>query len=155
MQTNDAPGLALRMTALAAAAVMLLTVVSGVLEAGVAHRVLAALALPPLVGLALVATFVHAVDSPLPAWSTLMLFAGAALVPGRPFHITLAALALRLRAHGLQTASSWRGEAVARGSARDYLTLTKPRIMTLLLLTGACGMFVGDKGVPPAGSLHS
>jgi protoheme IX farnesyltransferase len=138
------------MTALAAAAVMLLTVVSGVLEAGVAHRVLAALVLPPLVGLALVATFVHG-RLALPAWSTLMLFAGAALVPGRPFHITLAALALASGAW--LTASSWRGEAVARGSARDYLTLTKPRIMTLLLLTGACGMFVGDKGVPPAGSL--
>ena len=36
-------------------------------------------------------------------------------------------------------------------SARDYLTLTKPRIMTLLLLTGAAGMFVGAQGVPPLG----
>ena len=35
--------------------------------------------------------------------------------------------------------------------ARDYLTLTKPRIMTLLLLTGAAGMFVGAQGVPPLG----
>jgi heme o synthase len=150
MQTDDAPGLALRLTALAAAAVMLPTVVSGVLDAGVAHRVLAALALPPLVGLALVATFVH-VRLAAPAWSTLLLFAGAALVPGRPFHITLAALALA--AGAWLTVTSWRGAAVARGSVRDYLTLTKPRIMTLLLLTGACGMFVGDKGVPPAGSL--
>ena len=32
---------------------------------------------------------------------------------------------------------------------RDYLTLTKPRIMTLLLLTGAAGMFVGAQGAPP------
>ena len=36
-------------------------------------------------------------------------------------------------------------------SLRDYLTLTKPRIMTLLLLTGAAGMFVGAQGVPPLG----
>jgi protoheme IX farnesyltransferase len=33
---------------------------------------------------------------------------------------------------------------------RDYLTLTKPRIMSLLLLTGLCGMLVGAHGVPPA-----
>ena len=39
----------------------------------------------------------------------------------------------------------------AARSARDYLTLTKPRIMTLLLLTGAAGMFVGAQGVPPLG----
>src|SRR4030095_370277 len=29
-----------------------------------------------------------------------------------------------------------------------YVTLTKPRIMSLLLLTGAAGMFVGAQGVP-------
>ncbi|TML67689.1 MAG: protoheme IX farnesyltransferase [Actinobacteria bacterium] len=34
-------------------------------------------------------------------------------------------------------------------SARDYLTLTKPRIMSLLLITGAGGMFVGYGGAPP------
>ena len=33
------------------------------------------------------------------------------------------------------------------------MTLTKPRIMSLLLLTGACGMFVGAGGVPPLGDL--
>jgi protoheme IX farnesyltransferase len=31
---------------------------------------------------------------------------------------------------------------------RDYLTLTKPRIMSLLLVTGACGMIVGARGWP-------
>jgi len=31
---------------------------------------------------------------------------------------------------------------------RDYLTLTKPRIMTLLLLTGLCGMLAGARGLP-------
>ena len=34
---------------------------------------------------------------------------------------------------------------------RDYLTLTKPRIMSLLLLTALCGMFVAAQGVPPVG----
>jgi heme o synthase len=38
------------------------------------------------------------------------------------------------------------------GSWRDYLTLTKPRIMSLLLLTGAAGAFVGAGGLPPAGA---
>ena len=39
------------------------------------------------------------------------------------------------------------------GPWRDYVTLTKPRIMSLLLLTGAAGMFVGAQGVPPLGEL--
>ena len=34
---------------------------------------------------------------------------------------------------------------------RDYVTLTKPRVMSLLLLTGAAGAFVGASGVPAAG----
>ncbi|MDQ3865782.1 MAG: heme o synthase [Actinomycetota bacterium] len=32
------------------------------------------------------------------------------------------------------------------------MTLTKPRIMSLLLLTGACGMVVGARGLPPLGT---
>ncbi len=35
-------------------------------------------------------------------------------------------------------------------SWRDYVTLTKPRIMSLLLITGLCAMFVGAGGAPPA-----
>jgi len=38
-------------------------------------------------------------------------------------------------------------------SWRDYVALTKPRIMTLLLLTGAAGMFAGAGGVPPPAKL--
>ena len=44
-----------------------------------------------------------------------------------------------------------RGEPVTSGPWRDYVTLTKPRIMTLLLLTGAAGVFVGAQGVPDWG----
>ena len=40
-----------------------------------------------------------------------------------------------------------------RAPWRDYVTLTKPRIMSLLLITGAGGMFVGAQGVPPLGDL--
>ena len=45
------------------------------------------------------------------------------------------------------------GVAAAQGSGavRDYVTLTKPRIMTLLLLTGFCGMVAGARGLPSAG----
>ena len=35
---------------------------------------------------------------------------------------------------------------------RDYVTLTKPRIMSLLLLTGFCGMVAGARGLPSLGS---
>jgi protoheme IX farnesyltransferase len=46
-------------------------------------------------------------------------------------------------------AGAARGAAAPLASPADYLTLTKPRIMTLLLLTGAAGMFVGAQGLPP------
>ena len=45
----------------------------------------------------------------------------------------------------------YRGEPVPSGPWRDYVTLTKPRIMSLLLVTGAAGMFVGAQGLPDAG----
>jgi protoheme IX farnesyltransferase len=37
---------------------------------------------------------------------------------------------------------------VSSGQVRDYLTLTKPRVMSLLLLTGGAGIFVGASGLP-------
>ncbi|MFN0154490.1 MAG: heme o synthase [Gaiella sp.] len=46
--------------------------------------------------------------------------------------------------------ASLRGVTVAAGPWRDYVTLTKPRVMSLLLLTGVAGMFVGAGGTPPA-----
>ncbi|MSO44027.1 MAG: protoheme IX farnesyltransferase [Thermoleophilia bacterium] len=36
----------------------------------------------------------------------------------------------------------------APGLARDLVTLTKPRIISLLLVTTVCAMFVADRGVP-------
>ena len=48
---------------------------------------------------------------------------------------------------------SLRGESLPFGSRRDYLTLTKPAIMALLLITGAAGMFVGAGGWPGATEL--
>ena len=56
-------------------------------------------------------------------------------------HVALAALAFA--AALVSAAQCFRGEPVAVGPWRDYVTLTKPRIMSLLLVTGAAGMFVG------------
>jgi heme o synthase len=64
-------------------------------------------------------------------------------------HVGGAAVALGLAL--VVVLRSLRGDAASLASLRDYLTLTKPRIMTLLLLTGAAGMFVGAQGVPPLG----
>ena len=38
---------------------------------------------------------------------------------------------------------------MALGATRDYIALTKPRIMSLLLLTGFCGLVAGAGGLPP------
>ena len=50
-------------------------------------------------------------------------------------------------------ALTFRGGSAPRGSLRDYVALTKPRIMSLLLLTGVCGMVVGARGMPAPGQL--
>ena len=133
----------MRLTGLAAAAGTLLAVVSG--ATGFEHRLLAALALPPLVALVLAGRLARP-RLLVPSLVALALFGVAALVPGEPLHATLAALAF---AGALAAAAqTFRGERVPAGSWRDYATLTKPRIMTLLLLTGACGMVVGARGWP-------
>ena len=133
----------MRLTGLAAAGATLLAVISG--ATGFEHRLLASLALPPLVALVLAGRLARP-RLFVPSLVTLVLFGAAALVPGEPLHATLAALAF---AGALVTAAqTFRGAHVAPGAWRDYVTLTKPRIMTLLLLTGACGMIVGAQGWP-------
>ena len=59
-------------------------------------------------------------------------------------HVALASAALA--ACAVAAAQAFRGEPAPSGPWRDYVTLTKPRIMSLLLLTGAGGMFVGAQG---------
>ena len=144
-----APGPWLRLCGLTAAAAGVLVVASG--ELGVAHHGLAAVALPLLIALVVAAWVAHR-QLLLVAATALALFAGAlATWWSRPLHLALAALALAATA--VTAAALFRGERVPRGSWRDYVTLTKPRIMSLLLLTGAAGMFVGAGGVPPLGAL--
>ncbi len=157
--TAVAPGVLFRASAVASAGAVALVVVSAVLELGATHWGIALVALPLLIGnvvlaglaypslvrrtVAVLGLFVVAIAlggivawSGDAAWSTALHVGAAAIALG-------AALAV--------VVGAFRGEATPLASARDYLTLTKPRIMTLLLLTGAAGMFVGAQGVPPLG----
>src|SRR5204862_5952659 len=122
----------MRLTGVAAPLATLLAVVSG--ATGFEHRLLAALALPPLVALVLAGRFARR-RLLAPSLAALILFGAAAIAPGEPLHATFAALAFA--ASLVACAQTFRGARVAAGSWRDYVTLTKPRIMTLLLLTGA------------------
>jgi protoheme IX farnesyltransferase len=149
LRTDAAPGLFLRVCALAVAAASLVAVVTGASGAGTAHRVVAALAGPPLAALLLAAVVSHR-RLVAPAVTTGALLLGAALSPSAA-HLATAALALAAAA-GL-AAATLRGTPVPAGSWRDYVTLTKPRIMTLLLLTGVCGAAVGAHGRPTAALL--
>jgi heme o synthase len=143
------PGPWLRLVALAGAAGALLAVVSGAAGLGTAHRVLAALAVPPLVALGVGAWVAHRRLLPASV-AALVLFGAAAAVTSPALHIAVASLALA--AALVACALTLRGEPAANGPWRDYVTLTKPRIMSLLLLTGACGMVVGARGFPPLGT---
>jgi heme o synthase len=137
-----------RLTAVFAVLGTGLAVVSGAAGWDTAHRVLAALALPPLAALAAIA-WVSARRLLPTALAALVLFGLAALLAGRVLHLALASLALG--ATVLLAARTFRGH-VEQGPLRDYITLTKPRIMSLLLLTGGAGAFVGAAGVPAWGA---
>jgi protoheme IX farnesyltransferase len=139
------PGPWLRLIAFGGAAAAALAVVSGALSLHTAHRALAALAVPPLAALVASAWVAHR-RLLAPSAGALGLFLAAALATGRPLHIAFASLALAAAAAA--GAATFRGAPVAAASWRDYLTLTKPRIMSLLLVTGACGMVVGARGWP-------
>ena len=145
------PGPWLRLTALAASAACAAAVASGSL--GLAHRALTAVALPPLVVLVVAAFTAHR-SLRVPATAALALFLLAtATWWSYALHLALALGALA--AAVVATAAAYRGgfERIGLAGWRDYVTLTKPRIMTLLLLTGASGMFVGARGVPETRSL--
>ncbi len=153
------PGPWLRLTAVGASAATALVVVSGALHMTGAHRALALAALAPMVAMVLAARFAH--PHLLRFWGVALglllaeigLGGVVALEAPSPalhwLHVGVACLALAAAVAG--TAATLRGEPVPAAPWRDYLTLTKPRVMSLLLWTGACGMFVGARGVPPAG----
>ena len=143
------PGPWLRLTALLAVAGALVAVVSGAIS-GDLHRVASALAVPPLVALVVAAWVAHRRLLPS-ALAALLLFGAAAAVTESVVHVALASAALA--ACVVAAAQAFRGEPAPSGPWRDYMTLTKPRIMSLLLITGAGGMFVGAEGVPPLDDL--
>jgi protoheme IX farnesyltransferase len=142
------PGAWLRLTALFGAGATLLAVISGAASLGAAHRVLAGLALPPLLAVVVAAKVAHP-RLLAPAAGALILFGIAALVTAPGAHLALSAVAFA--GSLVAAAATYRGRPVARAPWRDYVTLTKPRIMSLLLITGLGGMFVGAQGVPPVG----
>jgi len=148
-----------RLSSVAAAIAVGLVVGSATLELGATHWGLALVALPFLVANAVVARVAY------PALQARALAAGAAVLTAialggvvalsddatwaRALHVGAAGIALATAL--LVVAGALRGAPAPLASARDYLTLTKPKIMVLLLVTGAAGMFVGAQGVPPLG----
>jgi protoheme IX farnesyltransferase len=154
-----APGLLFRASAVGGAVAVGLVVVSAVLELGATHWGLALVALPLLVATVLLARLAYPallVRSAVALVAFLVAIALGGVVGwsgdaawATVLHVGTAAAALG--AALVVVGAALRGSPAALASRRDYLTLTKPRIMTLLLLTGAAGMFVGAQGVPPAG----
>ncbi len=148
---SASPGFWLQLAALGGVAGTLVAVVSGTVGAG--HDLASALAVPPLAAVVVSAWWAHR-RLLAPSLLALALFGTAAAVTADGLHVGLASAALAAAA--VSAAQCLRGERVAAGPSlssawRDYVTLTKPRIMSLLLVTGAAGMFVGAQGVPSAG----
>src|SRR5438128_2994600 len=139
-------GLWARVTAVGAVGGTGLAVVSGAAGWGTAHRLLAALALPWLVGLVVIAWMSARRLLPF-ALTSVVAFGAAALLTGRVVHLAAAAVAF-----AATVVLAW-GAAICdfisqRANFSDYVTLTKPRVMSLLLLTGGAGIFVGAGGLP-------
>jgi heme o synthase len=139
----------LRLCAVGASVAVALVVASG--ELGLAHRVLVVIAVPLLAAVVLAAWFAHRQAFALASSALVLFLAAVASWWSPPLHLALAGAALA--ATVLATARLYRGLRPQRVAGRDYVSLTKPRIMTLLLLTGAAGMFVGAQGVPDLGLL--
>jgi len=151
-----APGPLLRLTIAGGAAATVAVVASAALDLGRGHWGATLVALPLLVAVLAAARLAYRPLVPSAATAVALLLAaiatgglsawanGARWAVG--LHVTAAAGALAAALVAL--AVSFRGEPLAAGPWRDYVTLTKPRIMTLLLLTGAAGMFVGAQGWP-------
>jgi protoheme IX farnesyltransferase len=147
------PGFWLRLVALAAVAGVALVVATGAWA--LAHDVAAHVTLTLLLAVALGARWAHPDRRDLfaTAVAAFLLFAAAGIagLNEAPPIVHLALGGLALTASAMSAAASFRGGAPApRGAWRDYITLTKPRIMVLLLITAAGGMIVGAQGIPPA-----
>ncbi len=160
-EVTPGPGPWLRLTALGSVVAVALVVVTGE-WAGLSHNSAALVALAFLIGTTL-AVFLGHRDRPELVWSTLIalsLFLIQVALGGlialtdqawaEALHIAFGAAALAATAVAAALIVRLPGRAPA-GSPRDYVTLTKPRIMVLLLLTAAGGMVVGAQGLPGLG----
>ena len=157
------PGPWLRAVAATAALATALVVATG--EWIPSHHVSALVALALLVAVALAVRFAHPGRPGLRRASlvALAVFALQIAVGGvvalggtgtwtRAVHIGLGAVSLA--ASAVAAALAFRGgEPAPRGAWRDYVTLTKPRIMALLLVTAAGGFVLGADGAPSPGLL--
>ena len=143
----ERPGPWLQLAALLGAFGALLAVVSGTL--GIGHEYVSALAAPPLAAVVVAAWLAHR-RLLAPSLLALGLFGAAAAVTADGIHVVLAALSLA--AALVSCAQCYRGEPVPSGPWRDYVTLTKPRIMSLLLVTGAAGCSSARRGFRTQGS---
>ncbi len=154
------PGSWLRLTAVASAFSVGVVVVTGEWARSHEASVLTALAL--LVGVLLAAWFGHRDDRGLVGAAALALglfvvqiavggllaLTDAGWVSG--LHVALGALTLA--AAVVTAALAFRGGVeLGRLPWHDYMTLTKPRIMSLLLLTGWGGLVLGYESWPPLG----
>ena len=151
------PGWLYRLSVVAGGVATGLVVVSAVLELGTTHWGITLVALPLLVANAIVARWAYPRLFRRSAVAVLLLLLSIALggvvawTDSAAWSVALHVLAAggALGASLTVCAGALRNAPPRLASARDYLTLTKPRIMTLLLLTGAAGMFVGAQGAPP------
>jgi heme o synthase len=139
----------LRLCGLGASAAGVLAVASG--ELGIAHRALVVVAVPFLVAMVLGAWFAHRDAFVLSSFALVLFLAAVASWWSSTLHLALAGAALATTL--IATARLYQGAKTQPVAWRDYVALTKPRIMSLLLLTGVAGMFVGAGGVPDLGLL--
>jgi heme o synthase len=161
VRSDAVPGPLLRLATLAAASAAGLVVASAALELGRWHWAAALVALPLLVCVLVAAIVAYPrLGAPAAAAVVLMLVAIATggLVAwtgdaGWSVAVHVAAAGGVLASALVTLAVSFRGAPLPLGPWRDYVTLTKPRIMSLLLLTGAAGMFVGAGGWPGGAEL--
>jgi protoheme IX farnesyltransferase len=155
---SEAPGWLLRASALAAGHGAALVVASAAVGLGATHWGVAGITLPFLVANVVLARLAYPALFDRAA-AALALFVVAIALGGVVAWSASAAwaVALHIGAAGaalggalLVVVATFCGEPARLGAGRDYLTLTKPRIMSLLLVTGAGGMFVGAQGAPSA-----
>ena len=151
----ERPGGWARAAAVATAAGSLGVVLAAAGGLDLAHRVLAACSVAPAVAVVVLAWWWYptlrvprdgaALGLLLAAAATGALEAATGQHGAGGLHLALAAAAL---ASAGWTAVRAGPPNMPEGSLRDHVTLTKPRIMTLLLLTGACAMVAGGHRLP-------